>query len=98
MRIIAKKTLQNFWLKNPNSKQQLLSWFQVFSKNEFKNTNEIKCLFGTADFIGNNKIVFDICGNNYRLIVKINYLTQIVYIRFIGTHKEYDNIKDIQNL
>ncbi|KIQ17968.1 type II toxin-antitoxin system HigB family toxin [Flavobacterium sp. MMLR14_040] len=98
MRIIAKRTLQNFWERFPNAKQQLLSWYQVFDKNNFDNSNSIKSLFGSADFIGNNKVVFNICGNHYRLIVKINYETQIVYILFVGTHNEYDDLKDIKNL
>jgi mRNA interferase HigB len=98
MRIIAKRTLQNFWEKHPKSKQQLLSWYQVFDKNSFLNTNDIKKIFGSADFVGENKIIFNIGGNNFRLIVKINYLTQIVYILFIGTHAEYDDLKDIKNL
>ena len=98
MRIIAKRTLQNFWEQYPNSKQQLLAWYQVFDKKVFENLNSIKSIFGSADFIGNNKVVFNICGNHCRLIVKINYVTQIVYILFIGTHPEYDNLKDIKNL
>ena len=98
MRIIAKRTLQNFWEKYPKSKQQLLSWYQVFDKNEFRNTNDVKFIFGTSDFVGDNKIIFNICGNHYRVIIKINYVTQIVYIRFIGTHEEYDKLKDIKSL
>jgi mRNA interferase HigB len=98
MRIIAKRTLQNFWEHNPNSKQQLLAWYQVFDKNTFDNSNAIKSIFDSADFVRNNKVVFNICGNHYRLIVKINYVTQIVYILFVGTHTEYDNLKDIKNL
>lgn len=98
MRIIAKRTLQNFWEQYPNSKQQLLAWYQVFDKKVFENSNSIKSIFGSADFIGNNKVVFNISGNHYRLIVKINYVIQIVYILFIGTHPEYDNLKDIKNL
>ena len=98
MRIIAKRTLQNFWENYPNSKQQLLVWYQVFDKNQFENSNAIKTVFGSADFIGNNKVVFNICGNHYRLIVKINYTTQIVYILFVGIHTEYDGLKNIKNL
>jgi mRNA interferase HigB len=98
MRIIAKKTLKLFWEKYPNSKQQLLSWHEVFIKNDFLNSNEVKSLFGSSDFVGNNKLIFNICGNHYRLVVKINYLTNIVYILFVGTHAEYDNLKDIKNL
>ena len=98
MRIIAKRTLQNFWENYPNSKQQLLVWYQVFDKNQFENSNAIKTVFDSADFIGNNKVVFNICGNHYRPIVKINYTTQIVYILFVGTHTEYDGLKNIKKL
>lgn len=98
MRIIAKKTLQLFWEKHPNSKQQLLSWHEVFAKNDFLNSNAIKTVFGSADFVGNNKVVFNICGNHYRLIVKVNYVTKIVYILFIGTHTEYDKLQNIKDL
>jgi len=98
MRIIAKKTLQLFWEKNPNSKQQLLSWYEVLSKNDFLNSNAIKTVFGSADFVGNNKVVFNICGNHYRLIVKVNYVTKIVYILFVGTHTEYDKLQNIKDL
>ena len=98
MRIIAKKTLKLFWEKYPSSKQQLLSWHEVFEKHDFLNSNEIKSYFGTADFVGNNKVIFNICGNHYRLVVKINYVTNIVYILFVGTHAEYDDLKDIKNL
>jgi len=97
MRIIAKRTLQNFWELYPSSKQQLMSWYQVFDKKTFENSNAIKSIFGSADFIGNNKVVFNIYGNHYRLIVKINYVTQIIYVLFVGTHTEYDNLKDIKN-
>jgi mRNA interferase HigB len=98
MRIIAKRTLQNFWEQYPSSKQQLLAWHEVFDKNIFVNSNAIKSIFGSADFVGNNKVVFNICGNHYRLIVKISNITQIVSILFVGTHPEYDNLKDIKNL
>ncbi|SFD27812.1 type II toxin-antitoxin system HigB family toxin [Flavobacterium phragmitis] len=98
MRIIAKRTLQHFWERFPNSRQQLLAWYQVFDKSNFANSNDVKSLFGTADFVGKNKVVFNIYGNHYRLIVKINYETQIIYILFIGTHKEYDNLIDIKNM
>ncbi|MDP5199270.1 type II toxin-antitoxin system HigB family toxin [Flavobacterium sp. DG2-3] len=98
MRIIAKRTLQNFWERFPSAKQQLLSWYQIFDKNNFQNSNEIRLIFGSADFVGNNKVVFNICGNHFRLIVKINYETQIVYILFVGTHSEYDDLKGIKNL
>lgn len=98
MRIIAKRTLQNFWDRFPTAKQQLLSWYQIFNKNSFLNSSEIKSIFGSADFVGNNKVIFNICGNHFRLIVKINYDTQIGYVLFIGTHSEYNDLTDIKNL
>ncbi|MBC7642148.1 MAG: type II toxin-antitoxin system HigB family toxin [Flavobacterium sp.] len=90
MRIIAKRTLQNFWEIHPKSKQQLLSWYQIFNKNDFETINDIKIIFGSADFVGNNIMVFNMCGNHYRLIVRINFITKIVYIRFVGTHEDYN--------
>ncbi len=98
MRIIAKATLRDFWTKHPNSKEQLLSWYKNFSKLSYSNPNEIKQVYKSADQVGNGRIVFNICRNDYRLIVRFNYKFQFGYIRFIGTHKEYDKIKDIKNI
>jgi mRNA interferase HigB len=86
MRIIAKKTLQNFWEKYPNSKQSLLSWYQVFDRTTFTTPNDVKSIFSSADYVGVNKFIFNICGNQYRLIVQVNYITQIVYILFVGMY------------
>lgn len=97
MRIYSRGTLQKFWIKYPDSKEQLLAWYNIISKNEFKNTNEIKVVFGSADYVKNGKIVFNICGNKYRLIVKINYSKHLVFILFVGTHKEYDKV-DVNEL
>ncbi len=98
MRIIAKATLRGFWQKHPDSKEQLLSWYKNFSKMSYSNPNQIKGVYRSADQVGNGRIVFNICGNDYRLIVHFNYKFQFGYIRFIGTHKEYDTIKDIKNI
>jgi len=95
MRIIAKSTLRAFY-EQPNykdSKSALEAWHYEVSKVEWLNPNEIKSQYKSASIIGNNKVVFNICGNKYRLIVKINYLANIVFIKFIGTHKQYDKIK-----
>jgi len=64
---------------------------------EFKNPNEIKALFGSADVVNNGKIVFNICGNRYRLIAKFNYTKHLVFVLFVGTHQEYDKI-DVKKL
>ncbi len=95
MRIIAKKTLRAFY-EQPNykdSKSALEAWHYEVSKADWSNPNEIKMQYKSASIVGDNKVVFNICGNKYRLIVKINYFAKIVYIKFIGTHKQYDKIK-----
>ncbi|RZK10742.1 MAG: type II toxin-antitoxin system HigB family toxin [Flavobacterium sp.] len=92
MRVIAKKILREFWEKHHDCEQQLKSWFQETSKAEWKNSNEIKSEYPSASIIGNDRVVFNIKGNTYRLIVKLNFDYQMVWIRFIGTHAEYDKI------
>jgi mRNA interferase HigB len=92
LRVIAKKILREFWEKHNDCEQQLKSWYQETSKAEWQNSNEIKLEFPTVSIIGDNRIVFNIKGNAYRLIVKINFDYQMVWIRFIGTHSEYDKV------
>jgi mRNA interferase HigB len=92
LRVIAKKILREFWQKHADCEQQLKSWFQEVSKAKWKNTKDIKKEYSTASFLVDNRVVFNIKGNQYRLIVKINYDYQMVWIRFIGTHVEYDKI------
>lgn len=92
MRVIAKKTLREFWQKHPGCEQQLKSWFQETSQVEWKSTKDIKKEYPSASFLADNRVVFNIKGNHYGLIVKINYDYQMVWIRFIGTHTEYDKI------
>jgi len=97
MRIIAKSTLRDYWLKNKDAEQSLLSWYKVANKANWSNFNEVKQQFGTCKVVGNDRIVFKIRGNNYRLIVKISFENQLIWIRFVGTHSEYDliNAKEI---
>ena len=97
VRIYSKGTLRDFWEKHPDSEQQLKSWHHTFQKTEFKNPNEIKSLFGSADIVSDGKIVFNICGNHYRLIAKFNYSKHLVFILFVGSHKEYDKV-DVKKL
>lgn len=92
MRIISKKALRDFWEVHSGSEQQLKSWFQEASNAEWKTPNDIKREYPSASILNNNRIVFNIKGNNYRLIVKINYNHQMIWIRFIGMHAEYDKI------
>ena len=92
MRIIAKKTLKDFWEIHPDSEQQLKSWYQETSKAAWAGPNQIKLAYPSASFLADNRVVLNIKGNRYRLIVKINYDYQIIWIRFVGTYAEYDKI------
>jgi len=94
MRVIAKKTLKDFYENSlySDSKSSLEAWYKEALKANWNNPNQIKEQYTSASVVGNNRIVFNIHGNKYRLIVKINYDAQIVFMRFIGTHKQYDNI------
>ena len=92
MRVIAVKTLQSYAKKKVEAEQSLLSWYQEAGKANWKNHNELKQQFANASVISNKRVVFNIHGNKYRLIVDIEYYLQIIFIVWIGTHKEYDNI------
>jgi len=92
LRIIAKKVLREFWEKHNDSEQALKTWFSEVKKSNWNYPKDIKILYPSASFIADNRIVFNIKGNNYRLIVKVNYDFKLVWIRFIGTHKDYDKI------
>ena len=99
MRIISKKTLKDFYERSncSDSKNALEAWHKEVLKLNWNNPNEIKTMYASASIIGDEKVVFNIAGNKYRLIVKVNYYAKIVFIKFIGTHKQYDkiNIKDL---
>ncbi len=92
MRIIAKKILRDFWEIHPDIEQQLKAWYQETSKAKWITPNEIKKEYPSASFLADNRVVFNIKGNNYRLIVKITYEYQMIWVRFIGTHAEYAKI------
>jgi mRNA interferase HigB len=92
MRVIAKGTLRDFWEKHADCEQQPKSWYQEASRANWSNSNEIKKEYPSASVLQDNRIVFNIKGNNYRLIVRINYAYQMLWIRFVGTHAEYDKI------
>ena len=94
VRIIAVRTLKEYREKPGNSgaEQPLRAWFAEAKEADWSNPNDIKATFHSASVVGKNRVVFNIKGNKYRLIVAIKYDFRIVYIRFIGTHKEYDAI------
>jgi mRNA interferase HigB len=92
MRVIAKKILREFWLVHTDSEDQLKTWYKEASKASWSNPVDIKEEYAKASILKGGRVVFNICGNKYRLVVDINYLRQWVFIRFIGTHTEYDKI------
>lgn len=92
MRIIARSTLRLFWEQHPEAEQSLKAWFHDVEQAEWKTPAEVKAAYGNASIIGNNRVVFNIKGNDYRLIVMIRYDIGIVFIRFIGSHEEYDKV------
>ncbi len=92
MHIIARRTLRAFWERYPDSEDSLRSWHNQVEKEEWATPQQVTDSFPNARMIGGNRAIFDIKGNHYRLIVHIDYLAKKVYVRFVGTHAEYDRI------
>lgn len=92
MRIIAVSTLRKFWRRKKDAEQPLKAWYQEARSADWAAPHEIKTRYRSASVLKDDRIVFNIAGNKYRLIVKFNYPYRIGYIRFIGTHAEYDRI------
>ncbi|NOU45440.1 MAG: type II toxin-antitoxin system HigB family toxin [Bacteroidales bacterium] len=91
-RIYAKSTLRDFWEKHPDSEQYLKTWFDTALSSAWKSPNEVKQTYANASILKDSRIVFNIKGNSYRLVAKFNYEKQWIFIRFIGTHNDYNNI------
>lgn len=98
MRIYSHKTLRLFWENYPDARPSLETWYATIEANRFDYPSEVTNFFKGSDTLKNNRVVFNICKNKYRLIVKFEYKFQSAYIRFVGSHKEYDKIKDIHNI
>lgn len=92
VRVIAKKTLRDFWARHSDCEQQLKAWYKEAEDAVWKGPQDIKADYPTASFLADRRVVFRIKGNKYRLIVKINFDFSVVWIRFIGTHAQYDRI------
>ena len=92
VRVIARPILIEFGKKHRDANNSIEAWYWEARKAEWKNVNEVKAQYRTASILKKRRVVFNICGNKYRLVVAINYESKIVYIRFIGTHKDYDLI------
>ena len=93
MQVVARRTLRQFWERHPQAEGPLRAWFSVVSKARWSGPGEVKRQFGkTVDFVADNRVIFDLGGNRYRLICHISYRFGRVLVKFIGTHAEYDRI------
>jgi len=92
MRIIARKTLREFWKRHPPAKGPLLAWYREVEHEDWDTPAKVKARYRSASIIGTDRVVFNIKGNDYRLVVRIAYAYRIVYVRFVGTHADYDRV------
>jgi len=91
-RIFAKSTLREYWERHPDSEQYLKTWYDTAMNIAWKSPNEVKQTYRNASILKDSRIVFNIKGNSYRLVAKFNFEKQWIFIRFIGTHDEYNRI------
>ena len=92
MRVFSKAILREFWTKHKDCEQSLKAWFKEVEMSNWKTPHDVKKEFPKASIVANNRVVFNINGNKYRLVVKFNYNRAWCFIKFIGTHLEYDKI------
>ena len=92
MRIIALSGLRAFWTRYPDSETSLRAWYALASRAAWKTPADIKAAYRNASFTANKRVVFNIKGNDYRLVVAVRYDLGVMYVRFVGTHRQYDRI------
>ncbi|GHD10940.1 type II toxin-antitoxin system HigB family toxin [Tianweitania populi] len=96
MQVIALRTLRLFWEREARAEVPLRTWYSIVSRASWSSPADVKRMFGsTVDFVADNRLIFDIGGNKYRLIVRVSYEYQRVLVKFVGTHKEYDRINPV---
>ena len=95
--IIKRGTLILFYTKYPDAKKPIELWYSEIKEAKFNNFNELKAIYKNASIVANNRVVFNIKGNNYRLVVKINFYTRQIFVIWFGTHKDYDKI-DVETI
>jgi len=91
-RIFAKSTLRSYWGLHAETEQHLKTWYDTAMNSDWKSPNDVKQTYANASILKDNRIVFNIKGNSYRLVAKFNFEKQWIFIRFVGTHAEYDKI------
>ena len=92
MRIIALRTLRDFWGKYPQAEVPLRAWYALASRADWRSPVDVKMAYRSASFLRNNRVVFNIKGNDFRLVVAVHYNRGLMFIRFVGTHREYDRV------
>lgn len=92
MKVVSVATLRRFWEANPGSEQALRAWHDEAKAASWRTPADIKAKYGSASFVANNRVVFNTKGNDYRLIVSVAYRFQALYVKFVGTHAEYDEV------
>jgi mRNA interferase HigB len=93
MRVIARRTLKEFWERHPQAERPVRAWFSVVTQARWRNPNDVKRAFGTTvDFVGDNRLIFDLAGNRYTLVVHASYAFSRVLVKFVGIDAEYDRI------
>ena len=92
MHIISRKALREFWEQHPDAERPLAAWYKEVKEQEWHTPHEVLERYPGASIVGSDRVVFRIKGSNYRLVVRVDYLNSIVFIRFVGTHAEYDRI------
>lgn len=97
MRVISISALRTFWEAHPDAETPLRSWYAVASRAVWKTPADIKVAYRNASFTGNNRVVFNIKGNDYRLVVAVRYGHGLMFVRFVGTHRQYDKI-DVETI
>ena len=92
MRIIALGTLRGFWREHPDTEVPLRAWYAIARRAVWRRPAEIKVAYRSASFAANNRVIFNIKGNDYRLVVAVHYNRGLMFVRFVGTHRDYDRI------
>lgn len=97
MRVIALRTLRAFWEQHPEAQDALVAWYQDVKRAQWRTPADIRQVYRNASFVGHNRVVFNVKGSHDRVVVAVQYQQAIVYIRFVGTHREYDQI-DVESV
>jgi mRNA interferase HigB len=92
VRLIARRTLREFWERHPDAEQALRAWFHDVERADWASPADVKRIYANVSIVGDNRLVFNIHGNKYRLVVAVNYEYRMCYVRFVGTHRAYDRI------